>query len=185
MNKFEGFPQSEVENKIDIKKTEQPEMRIEIGSEQLSARDTHIKTPEELQRIEMLKQEFSDLAFNSLTRNKSDISDRLAESKIMDGHQYAVEYVPKAEIYPAFGFSDGSTAKVREDLSPRIKNFVKAHELYHCQDKANWGGWVGREIRANVVPGLKDPIGLLATVWKTVSDVDRMKFYWDRLKKGY
>jgi len=107
------------------------------------------------------------------------------EIETIKGQQYTVEYVPKEDIYPAYGYGGGNSAVVRQDLPPRVKNFVKAHELYHCQDKSNFGGWLGREIRANVIPGLKDPIGLAATVWKTITDVDRIKFYLKRIKEGH
>ena len=100
------------------------------------------------------------------------------------GQEYIVEYVPREEIYPAFGYGGGKRAVVRQDLSPRVKRFVRAHEIYHCQDQATWGGWFGRELRANVVPGLKDPFGLFVTVWATISDFDRIKFYLKRIKEG-
>ncbi|MEO8637714.1 MAG: hypothetical protein ABI430_02335 [Candidatus Taylorbacteria bacterium] len=107
------------------------------------------------------------------------------ETITIGNKQYIVEYVPKDAIYPGFGNSSGNIATVRKDLPPRVRNFVKAHELYHCQDEATWGGWIGREIRANLVPGLKDPAGLLATAWATLSDLDRIKFYLRRIKRGY
>lgn len=59
----------------------------------------------------------------------------------IDGEQYTVKYVPRDEIYPAFGHSCGdNTVMVRKDLPPPVKRFVKAHELYHARDKATWGG---------------------------------------------
>ncbi len=103
---------------------------------------------------------------------------------IVGGQPYFVEYVPKEEIWPAFGYSSGSTAVVREDLPPRVKRFVEQHELFHCRDNSTFGGWIGSEIRANIVPGIKDPIGLLATIWATITDVDRIKFYIQRLREG-
>jgi len=102
-----------------------------------------------------------------------------------DGNKYLVQYVPKEAIYPAFGYNGSGRAIVREDLSPRIKQFVTAHELYHLQDTATWGGWLGRELRANIVPGISDPIGLAATVWSSIFDIDRISFYLQRFKKGY
>ena len=95
-----------------------------------------------------------------------------------------VVYILKEKIYPAFGYASGDTAYVREDLSPRVKRFVEAHELYHCRDKATWWGWFGREIRANLVPGMKDPVGLLATLLATISSLDRLIFYLKRIKEG-
>ena len=106
------------------------------------------------------------------------------ETVTIHDEQYTVEYIPKKEIYPAFGYSSENRAVVRQDLSPHVKKFVRAHELYHCYDQATWGGWVGREIRANVVPGLKDPVGLLSTIWATISDLDRIKFYLKRVKES-
>ena len=99
--------------------------------------------------------------------------------------QYIVEYVPREVIYPAYGYNGSGRALVREDLPLRVKNFVTAHELYHLQDTATWGGWLGREFRANIVPGSKDPIGLAATIIKTITDSDRIGFYLNRLKEGY
>lgn len=104
---------------------------------------------------------------------------------VIEGKTYKVIYVPKEETYPAFGYSSGSTAVVREDLSPRVKKFVEAHELYHCRDKFVWWGWIGREMRANIIPGLKDPIGLLATVFSTLFSLDRLIFYFNRFRKWY
>ncbi len=96
-----------------------------------------------------------------------------------------VHYVPKEKIYPAFGYSQGNVAVVREDLPPRVKKFVEAHELYHCLDTATWGGWIGREIRANFFPGCRDPVGLWATILSTVFNVDRLRFYVERFRKGW
>ena len=137
------------------------------------------------EKIEEVKEALKKLAEKERpSKEKPPASKHPTEIVTIDDKQYTVEYVPKDEIYPAFGYSRGDIAKVREDLSPRIKNFVRAHELHHCQDKATWGGWLGREIRANLIPGLRDPIGLFATVWATISNVDRMKFYWERIKGG-
>jgi len=107
------------------------------------------------------------------------------ETVVIGGKQILVKYVPKESIYPAFGYGGGSGAIIREDLSPRVKRFVKSHELYHCIDKAKWGGWIGGEIRANVIPGLKDPIGFASTAWATISDIDRIKFYLKRIKNKH
>lgn len=47
------------------------------------------------------------------------------------GRKCAVVYVRKGDIYPAFGIARGRRALVREDLPPRVKRFVREHELYH------------------------------------------------------
>ena len=103
---------------------------------------------------------------------------------------YKIRYVPKEKIAPAFGLIDTETnhltgdsvpvAIIRDDLAPKVKIFVRAHELYHLRDKYTWGGWIFRELRANVIPGLKDPIGFFSTFWATVRDRERLKFYLDR-----
>lgn len=103
---------------------------------------------------------------------------------------YKIRYVTKEKITPAFGFIDTETdpltgdsvpvAFIRDDLPSKIKNFVCAHELYHLRDKHTWGGWIFREVRANVIPALNDPIGFFLTFWATVKDRERLKFYFDR-----
>lgn len=107
----------------------------------------------------------------------------ISESEV-DNKQYVVDYVSKETIYPAYGYNGAGHAIVREDLSPKVKRFVTAHELYHLGDTATWGGWIGREVRASVVPGFRDPIGLGATIASTVTDWDRIGFYIKRLREG-
>ncbi|MEK9180784.1 MAG: hypothetical protein AAB871_00950 [Patescibacteria group bacterium] len=99
------------------------------------------------------------------------------------GRQVRVKYVSKDWIYPAFGLAFLDTAEVRSDLNPRVKRFVRAHELYHLGDSAKWGGWIGREIRANVACGLVDPTGLTLTIFASLNR--RLLFYWDRFKRGW
>lgn len=178
---------------VEIKTTEegketipQSEKTEELNIEKNSIENNSIsKSPEELNKIEELLKEINKISEvpNLQSENKKNrVPD---EIEIINGKQYKVFYVPKEEIYPAFGYARGYTSRIREDLSPRVKRFVKAHELYHCTDKANWGGVFGSELRANLIPGLKDPLGLIATVWKTISDKDRIDFYLKRVKGGY
>lgn len=98
-----------------------------------------------------------------------------------------VHYVPKEELSPAYGYAYffKGYVLVREDLSPLVKSFVEAHELYHMRDRHKWWGVFGSELRANLVPGLKDPIGLIACIYSTITDPSRIKFYIDRLMKGF
>lgn len=102
------------------------------------------------------------------------------------GKKYKVFFVERSKLAPCFGkaYSIGY-ALVREDLSPAIKRFVISHELYHLGDTHTWWGVFGRELRANLIPGFKDPIGLFATVWATISSRERMELYLDRVKKKY
>ena len=156
----------------------------DITQEKPSAREPFEKTPEKLEKIEEIRRQIQEEAPVSPPQQEKSISQNPTEIEVISGQQYHIEYVPKEDIYPAYGYGGGNSAVVRQDLPPRVKKFVKAHELYHCQDKSNFGGWLGREIRANVIPGLKDPIGLATTVWKTITDVDRIKFYLKRIKEG-
>jgi hypothetical protein len=107
-------------------------------------------------------------------------ADETIQSK---GREFYVRYASAKEMGPYFGYADGDWAVVREDLPARIKKFVRAHELYHCADTKKWGGDLGREIRANLYPGLKDPIGLAATIFATLKDKERIKLYLDRIRK--
>lgn len=100
--------------------------------------------------------------------------------------KYRVVFVPREELAPAFGravYSEG-TAYVRDDLPPRVKRFTVAHELYHLGDRARWWGWFGRELRANLVPALRDPLGLLACCLANCTR-ERLAFYLDRVRRGY
>lgn len=107
------------------------------------------------------------------------------ESRVVYVGQKAVRvnFVPKDSIYPAFGLAFSDEVRVRVDLSPRVKRFVLAHELYHTQDHSKWGGWVGREIRASIVPALSDPIGFVSTALASLSP-SRLAFYFQRFKNG-
>lgn len=100
----------------------------------------------------------------------------------VSGRQVRVKYVSKDWIYPAFGLAFLDTAEVRNDLSPRVKRFVRAHELYHLGDRATWGGWIGQEVRANVSIGLVNPVGLALTIFASLNK--RLGFYWERFKLG-
>ena len=94
-----------------------------------------------------------------------------------------VRYLAKESLRPAWGYGGNNVAAVRDDLPPTVKRFVLAHEIYHCTDKAKWGGWIGREIRANVIPALKDPIGALTALIYNFNP-DRIKFYIRRFREG-
>ncbi len=107
-----------------------------------------------------------------------------SEVIIVKEKTYTIIYVPKRKLYPLFGiaFRDQCVAYVREDLPIVVKRFVRQHELHHLTDTANWSGWIGSEIRANPIPGLKDPIGLLVSTLLTLSSLDRIRLYLKRFK---
>ncbi len=107
------------------------------------------------------------------------------------GHRLQVFFVPRERLYPFFGVAVGGInkkecyAEVREDLSPRLKKFVLAHELYHLIDERTWLGNRGREIRANFVPAMHDPAGFMTCLAATVFSWDRLKLYFHRFWFGY
>lgn len=124
------------------------------------------------------------LSDRKLTENTENIAQNTMETVNINKHNCHIKYVQKDEIYPAYGYTTGNNIAVRRDLSPRVKRFVRTHELYHCYDESQWGGWAGKEIRANIIPGFKDPVGLIVTIWETITDLDRIDFYLKRTKEG-
>lgn len=71
---------------------------------------------------------------------------------------------------------------VKEGLAKRVEKFVISHEIYHIQDKQSWLGWLGRELRANAVCGLKDPLGFLGTIGSSLNK-KRLRAYMQALKE--
>jgi len=114
---------------------------------------------------------------------------RLRNKNLENGSVYVgqkeikVNFVPKDSLFPAFGVAFRDEVRIREDLSPRVKRFVLAHELYHAGDYAEWGGWIGKEIRANIVPAVGDPVGFISTVFASLTPT-RLLFYLGRFTKG-
>lgn len=112
------------------------------------------------------------------------------EYRAYRGHSLEVHFVPKEDLYPFFGRAVGGVDKekcyavFREDLSPRVQRFVITHELYHLTDPYTWLGDRGREIRANIVPAMSDPIGFVACTLATIFSWDRFKLYLWRLWVG-
>ena len=105
------------------------------------------------------------------------LGQRNIETVVMNGQTFTIEYVPKNALGSYFGmaYNASNHAVVRDDLSPLVKRFVKAHELYHLQDEKP-GGWLRCELRANFYPGLKDPLGLLATIIASLN-AERLSLY--------
>ena len=96
-----------------------------------------------------------------------------------------MRYLTKESLGAYFGYQVGSHVAVRHDLPPRARNFVLQHELYHATDEASWGGWIGREIRANAAPALKDPIGALSALVANIPELpSRISLYFRRLRAG-
>ena len=109
----------------------------------------------------------------------------------LKGFILKVIFVPREEIAPKFGIAVGQIGEkgscyvvIRDDLSPRIKRFLIWHEFYHLIDIWEWWGALGREIRANFVAALHEPIGFLATVVASLNR-ERVRFYIHRIRNGY
>lgn len=105
------------------------------------------------------------------------------------GKKFKIYFVPKEKLEPVFGRAylcgkEGSYGEVRNDLNPLIKNFVIQHELYHLTDDSKWMGRLGAELRANIIPGIKNPIGFFATIFATIFSMKRLKLYFLKLTKN-
>lgn len=88
----------------------------------------------------------------------------------------------------AFGYAFwGENPKIllRENLPHYIQRFVLAHEIYHIKDKYSWGGTFGCEFRANVIPGMTDPVGLVVCICATLFSKERIVFYIERIKQKF
>lgn len=109
----------------------------------------------------------------------------VTETRIVDGKEYQIIYAEKEDLplHALYGCAYVGTGivHIRKNLPERIRKFVVEHELYHMRDTWNWGGTLGSELRACVVPGISDPIGLAVTVWATLCDPERRQFYWKRI----
>jgi hypothetical protein len=88
-------------------------------------------------------------------------------------------YVKKEDLHPAFGIAKNGNAYVREDLPEVVKKFVAIHEQYHLQDKST--NWFWREVKANCYAGVRKPIGLMYTLYLSLSS-ERLKMYIQRFK---
>jgi len=92
-------------------------------------------------------------------------------TKIETIHSINVKHVDASimDSNSSFGHIVGGEVYVRDDLSNKVKKFVIAHEIYHLNDEKKWLGWVGREARANVVCGVRDPHGFVSTVFASLN----------------
>ena len=114
----------------------------------------------------------------------------LTEKRMYRGREIEVRFVSREELAPCWGMAHGRKKgtppyiRVREDLLPRVQRFVITHELYHIVDEHKWWGVLGREIRANIVPALTDPIGAMYCLFANLNR-ERIRFYIDRFRNRY
>jgi hypothetical protein len=109
------------------------------------------------------------------------------EQVTIRGRTYLVHYIEAAvmERASSFGCAYRSTIFIRVGLPERVRRFVVQHEAYHITDQHHWLGWFGSELRANTVCGVRNPIGLLATIRASLT-APRLKAYGRALvKRGW
>jgi len=101
---------------------------------------------------------------------------------------YPVKYIPKEEMIDEyFGLCsyNKKTIFIRNDIPKYIQIFVLAHERQHEKDYKNGiKGTLWLEIRANVLGGLKHPIGFIGCIILTIFTFKRWKLYIKRIVKG-
>lgn len=88
------------------------------------------------------------------------------EKLVYKGHAYLINYMEAGLMKAAhvFGYATNGQIYLSEVLDGRVKRFVTYHEVYHLCDSQTWLGYFGMEFRANFMCGLRDPLGLLATI---------------------
>lgn len=96
------------------------------------------------------------------------------------GGRYKIYFIDPAvmELNQSFGHIVGKDIYIRSDLPKCVERFVIHHEVYHLNDTHTWLGWMGKETRANLVCGINDPIGLIATIKASLTK-SRLKAYWN------
>jgi len=99
------------------------------------------------------------------------------------GCRYEVYFMNPAvmEEIQSFGHIVGKSIYIKAGLPEKVERFVIQHEIYHLNDKRTWLGWLGKELRANVVCGVRDPAGLTATVRASLNR-PRLNAYWRTLR---
>ena len=88
-----------------------------------------------------------------------------------------IHEVSAEDISPNFGRCYFRTGQImiNKDLSPRAKSFVVFHELVHSQHMYKKG--VFFELYANWVAFMAEPLGGISVIFKTITSVDRIKYY--------
>ena len=147
------------------------------------------QTSEDAQRITEVRRQIAE--YGNQDREGKDHGTKFivpvrSERVERGGKAYTVNYVVPESIAPFAGIAHygQGTADVRIDLAPRVQRFVREHELYHLRDKYTWGGRYGSEFRANIIPGLRDPIGLLATIRRGLRRYGGLRGYLQYLRYG-
>ncbi len=108
----------------------------------------------------------------------------------INGKNYKIKYVTSMKFkgFPLLGsFTEkNKTIRIRKYLSPDIKRYVLAHEIYHAKDKRKGDkplGIIIAEIKATIYAGFKEPVGILKVAFGK-NMFKRIKF-WSKLFKSY
>ena len=85
-------------------------------------------------------------------------------------------------LFPAYGYCDlkKQTIFISIFLTHDEFNFILEHEKFHLFDNSKF--WIWREIKANIFAGICYPKGFLSILFNTLSNKDRLKYYWQRFK---
>ena len=99
-------------------------------------------------------------------------------------NNYTILFVAKEQIKPYFGLAKNEfgvkMALVRKDLSDNVKDFVMKHEIYHLQDTEHQG-FFSREFNANLAGAYYEPAGFFKTIWLTLINLERIRYYFSRI----
>lgn len=108
------------------------------------------------------------------------------QKKIINGKNIIIQYVTKEALWAAFwtAYFYENRVAVRYDLPKFVKRFVTSHELQHIKYWPKWSV-LKKELRANLIPGMKDPLWLFMTIFHTLISKERREFYKDRIKNNY
>ncbi len=100
--------------------------------------------------------------------------------EVVESNYYKVKYIDSAvlrknKLY-LFGYTYRNSIFICHNLPKLVKRGVLRHEVYHTEDRHNWLGKYGREIRANIYVMFHDPVAFL-TVFIYSLNCERIKTY--------
>lgn len=96
-----------------------------------------------------------------------------------------IKFLPKDAIFPAFGRYnyDTRTIEIRDGLTRFEQCSLLIHEFGHSDDLGDNEGFICKELESIVMSIFYPAIGTLLIAFKSLTP-DRLKWYWQRIKKG-
>ena len=92
-----------------------------------------------------------------------------------------INFVPKKELYPLLSKAIApDLVLIREDLPRWIRRSLIMHEIHHLGDDDK--GFVRREGKAIMAQLFIPLLGGVASVVRSICSIDRLKYYWGKLK---